>query len=167
MHRQALRPLRTLIAGGFLTATIAASALAQPPQGQGAAAPIPTRSMLSVFHDGGPLMWPIGACSFVLVMFVFERTISLRRGRVIPGPFVRRFLEQLRDKQLDRQSAYELCQKNRSPVAEVFAAAVKKWGRPSVEVEQAIIDTGERVTNDLRRYLRLFNGVATISPSAR
>ena len=33
-----------------------------------------------------------------------------------------------------------------------------------MEVEQAIIDTGERVTNDLRRYLRLFNGVSTISP---
>ena len=49
-------------------------------------------------------------------------------------------------------------------MAEVFAAAVKKWGRPSVEVEQAIIDTGERVTNELRRYLRLFNGIATISP---
>jgi biopolymer transport protein ExbB len=31
-------------------------------------------------------------------------------------------------------------------------------------VEQALIDSGERVTNDLRRYLRVFNGVATISP---
>jgi biopolymer transport protein ExbB len=31
-------------------------------------------------------------------------------------------------------------------------------------VEQAIIDAGERVTNDLRRYLRLFNGIHTLSP---
>ncbi|MFW6169009.1 MAG: MotA/TolQ/ExbB proton channel family protein, partial [Planctomycetota bacterium] len=43
-------------------------------------------------------------------------------------------------------------------------AAVRKWGRSSVEVEQAVIDTGERVTNELRRYLRLFNGISTISP---
>ena len=28
-----------------------------------------------------------------------------------------------------------------SPVAQVFGAAVRKWGRPSVEIEQAIIDT--------------------------
>jgi biopolymer transport protein ExbB len=49
-------------------------------------------------------------------------------------------------------------------VAEVFAAAVRKWGRPAVEVEQAIIDAGERVTNGLRRYLRVINGVATVSP---
>jgi biopolymer transport protein ExbB len=46
----------------------------------------------------------------------------------------------------------------------VFAAALKKWGRPSVEVEQALLDAGERVTSRLRRYLRLFNGIATISP---
>lgn len=128
------------------------------------AASIPTKSLLAVLRDGGLLMIPIGFCSFVLLVFVFERSISLRRGRVIPKPFVRRFLEQLRDGQLSRDEALALCEENRSPVAEVFAAAVRKWGRPSVEVEQAIIDAGERVTNGLRRYLRLFNGVSTISP---
>ncbi len=129
-----------------------------------AANSIPTKSLLQVLRDGGILMIPIGVCSFILCVFVFERAISLRRGRVIPRPFVRRFLEQLRDKQLTREEALQLCEENRSPVAEVFAAAVRKWGRPSVEVEQALIDAGERVTNGLRRYLRLFNGVSTISP---
>jgi biopolymer transport protein ExbB len=128
------------------------------------AASIPTKSLLAVVREGGLLMIPIGLCSFVLLVFVFERSISLRRGRVIPRPFVRRFLEQLREGQLSRDEAIKLCEENRSPVAEVFAAAVRKWGRPSVEVEQAIIDAGERVTNGLRRYLRLFNGVSTISP---
>jgi len=125
---------------------------------------IPTKSLLQVVKDGGPLMIPIAICSIVLLVFVFERAISLRRGRVIPGPFVKRFLGQLREKQLTRESAMELCEGNRSPTSDVFAAAVKKWGRPAVEVEQAIIDAGERVTHGLRRYLRLLNGVSTISP---
>jgi biopolymer transport protein ExbB len=125
---------------------------------------IPTRNLLQVLRDGGILMIPIGVCSFILFVFVFERAISLRRGRVIPLPFVRRFLEQLREGQLTREEALELCEENRSPVAEVFAAAIRKWGRPSVEVEQALIDAGERVTNGLRRYLRLFNGISTITP---
>jgi len=126
--------------------------------------PIPTRSLLQVIRDGGPLMLPITLCSFVLLVFVFERAIFLRRGRVIPRPFVKRFLQQMREGRLDRQRALELCENNRSPVAGVFAAAVRKWGRPSVEVEQAVIDAGERVTNDLRKYLRVLNGVSTISP---
>ena len=127
-------------------------------------APIPTKSLLAVIRDGGILMIPLLFCSFVLVVFVFERTVSLRSGRVIPRPFVRRFLEQLRAGQLTRDEALKLCEENRSPVAQVFGAAVRKWGRPSVEIEQAILDTGERVTNELRRYVRVLSGVHTVSP---
>ena len=125
---------------------------------------IPTRHLLGILKDGGVLMVPILFCSFVLVVFVFERTVSLRRGRVIPGPFVKRFLHQLREGELDRESALEICAQNGSPIAEVFAAATKKWGRPTVEVEQAALDAGERAVNRLRRYLRVLNGVATVSP---
>lgn len=127
-------------------------------------AQIPMKNLLQVMRDGGPLMVPIGLCSVILLVFVLERLISLRRGRVIPRPFVKRFLQQLRDGQLGPESALELCEKNRSPVAEVFAAAIRKWGRPAVEVEQAIIDAGERVTNELRKYLRVINGISTVSP---
>lgn len=126
--------------------------------------PIPTKNLLQVFRDGGLLMYPIGLCSIILLVFVFERAISLRRGRVIPGPFVKRFIEQLKDGRIDQEQALALCEENQSPVAEVFAAAVKKWGRSCVEVEQAILDSGERVTTRLRQYLRLFNGISTISP---
>jgi biopolymer transport protein ExbB len=125
---------------------------------------IPTRNLLGLLRDGGPLMIPIIGSSVVLLVFVFERLIMLRRPRVIPRPFVKRFLEQLGEGQLDRETALELCIENKSPVAEVFAAAVKKWGRPAVEVEQAIIDAGERVTHGLKKYLRLFNGISTLSP---
>ena len=149
--------------GLLLCVSFAPLAFADEPQAV-ADSPIPTKSLLQVIRDGGPLMIPIGVCSFILFVFVFERATSLRRGRVIPKPFVKRFLTQLREGQLNRHEALDLCEENRSPVAQVFAGAVKKWGRPSVEVEQGIIDAGERVTNDLRRYLRLFNGVATITP---
>jgi len=125
---------------------------------------IPTRNLWEIIVDGGPLMIPIGICSLVLVAFVLERLISLRRSRVIPRPFVTRFLAQLETGELDRARALEICAENGSPVSEVFAGAVRKWGRPSVEVEQAIIDSGERVTNGLRRYLRVLNGVATVTP---
>jgi biopolymer transport protein ExbB len=40
----------------------------------------------------------------------------------------------------------------------------RKWGRPSVEIEQAIIDAEDRIAPSLRRYVRVFSAVATISP---
>src|SRR5262245_18878532 len=95
---------------------VAAAPIASgPPQ-----AAIPTKNMLSAFREGGPMMVPIAGCSFALMVFIFERFIALRRGRVIPRPFVRRFLEQLSEGQLDREKALKLCQENNSPIAQVF-----------------------------------------------
>jgi len=126
--------------------------------------PIPTQDMWGIIQSGGPLMIPIVIASFILVMFVLERTLSLRASRVTPRAFTKRFLKQLGEGELDRARALELCDDNGSPVAKVFAGAVRKWGRPAVEVEQAVIDSGERATNGLRKYLRVINGVATVTP---
>ncbi len=143
----------------------AAAANQSPASAAGTQTLIPQeRSLLEVIRSGGVLMVPILACSVLTLVFVLERLVSLRRGNVIPRPFVKRFLLQLEQGQLDPEQALELCQQNRSPVAELFAAAVRKWGRPSVEVEQALIDAGERITNHLRKYLRVLNAVATVCP---
>lgn len=122
------------------------------------------RSLAAVLISGGPLMIPIGLCSFVLVIFALERTIALRRNRIIPGVFVKKFIEQLRAGELTRDQAIAVCEKNDSPVSRVFLAGLQKWGRSGVEVEQAILDAGERVSNELRRYLRLINGIANVCP---
>ncbi len=133
-------------------------------QAEAVGAPIPTRSMLDMFVAGGPLVLPILLASFVMLLIVFERTISLRRGRVVPRLFIERFLLQLRENALDRGESLARCEEESSHVARVFAAAVRKWGKPAVEVEQAVLDEGERIANVLRRYLRVLNGVATVSP---
>jgi biopolymer transport protein ExbB len=141
-----------------------------PRESRGTAAPvssgdlIPQKNLLQIMKAGGLLMIPILFCSFITLVFVFERAIALRRGRVIPGPFVKRFLHQLSEGQLDREQALELCEQSRSAAAGVFAAAVRKWGKPAVEVEQAVLDAGERASNGLRKYVRVFNAVSTITP---
>jgi biopolymer transport protein ExbB len=131
---------------------------------QGEKPTISLSNPVQIVRDAGFLMYAIILCSFLLVAFTLERAVSLRRDRVIPGPFVSRFLNQLRNGDLDREQALELCEANGSPVAQVFAGAIRKWGRPGVEVEQSVIDAGERATNSLRRYLRVFYGVATVGP---
>lgn len=166
--------ITALLAGMMLAcsgATARADEAATPPPEHASQAPAPAptsgiayKNLFQILRDGGPMMVPLYLCSCITLMFVFERAISLRRGRVIPRPFVKRFLHQVREGKLDRDAALELCQEKSSPIADVFAAAVKKWGRPSVELEQTVIDAGDRASNGLRRYVRIFNGVATISP---
>jgi biopolymer transport protein ExbB len=125
---------------------------------------IPQRNLLQIIRAGGVVMVPIFGCSFLMVVFAFERAIALRRGRVIPKPFVKRFLHQLGEGKLERESALALCEENGSPTAQVFAGAVRKWGKPAVEVEQAVLDAGERAANALRKYIRTFNFISTIGP---
>ena len=123
-----------------------------------------SKSLLQIVNNGGPLMIPIGLASVLLLVFVFERTISLRTGQIIPRHFVKLFLTQLKEGTLTQKVAIRICNENPSIISRIFAAASHKWGRPSVEVEQAIMDEGERVTYKLKKYLRLINGIATVTP---
>lgn len=131
--------------------------------GAPAAQTIPS-DLWGILIAGGPVMIPIGLCSLIAVAFGLERLVVLRRRRVIPRDFVKRFLEHLENGKVDRDAGLALCEQNASPVAEVFAHGLRKWGKPSVEVEQAIIDGGERQVSQLRKNLRVLNAVATISP---
>lgn len=112
------------------------------------------------------LYWliPFVLASIVAVWIVFERLVVLRRSRVIPSDFANQFLEALKAGRLDAATALSACEKNGSPLARVFEHVVRKWGKPSVELEQAVIDGGERQVALLRRHLRGLNGVATITP---
>jgi len=125
---------------------------------------IPTGNLLATIRDGGILMVPLLGCSFLIAAFGFERLVSLRWSRVVPKPFVTRFIEQLQAGTLSRGEALDACDENGSPAARVFAAAVRRWGRPAVEIEQAALDACEREVNHLRRYRRVFNGIATVGP---
>jgi biopolymer transport protein ExbB len=125
---------------------------------------IPTGNLLATIRDGGILMVPLLGCSFALAVFGIERLVNLRTGRVVPRLFVSRFIEQLQTRQISRGEALDACEENGSPAAKVFAAAIRRWGRPAVEIEQAAIDACEREVNHLRRYRRVFNGISTVGP---
>lgn len=122
------------------------------------------QNVLEIVNSLNYWLIPFGIATFLALWFTTERLVVLRHGRVIPGPFVQRFIKLVEDGELDRQEALQICEENGSPVAMVFAHGVRKWGKASVEVEQAIIDGGERQVGSLRKNLRVINGIATITP---
>lgn len=129
----------------------------------GLAASLPT-NILKLVRSLKYWIIPFGLATLIALWFSTERVVVLRSGRVIPKPFVQRFLKLIEEGELDRDEALQVCEENASPVATVFAHGVRKWGKPSVEVEQAIIDGGERQVSALRKHLRVINGVATVTP---
>ena len=126
------------------------------------------RNPMKIIVRMGTLGWIFltlfSLASIIALWFAIERFVVLRRSRVIPRHFVERFLQHLEQRKLTRDDALRLCEENASPMATVFFHGIRKWGKPSVEVEQAIIDGGERQVSLLRKHLRVLNGVATVTP---
>jgi len=125
---------------------------------------IPTTPLEIVEALGLPLLLTFLGTSVIAVWFTIERLVVLRRGRVIPRHFVERFLQNLEQGNLEPDQALALCEENGSSIALIFAHGIRKWGKSSVEVEQAIIDGGERQVSQLRSHLRVLNAVAQITP---
>lgn len=147
----------------------ATSPAAAPAGGQGNAPPaapsgIPTDPLGIADAMGRPFTVAFIFASVIGVWSVVERLVILRRRRVIPKAFVERFLMHLRAGRMDKNEAIAICHQNQSPMADVFMHGVRKWGRPSVEVEQAVLDGGERQVTQLKKGLRVLNGVSTLSP---
>lgn len=144
----------------------------------GSAAPVDSAGNAAPATRSGIPMDPLGIAdamgrpftvAFILASViglwsVVERLVILRRRRVIPRAFVERFLMHLRAGRMDKNEAIAICHQNQSPMADVFMHGVRKWGRPSVEVEQAVLDGGERQVSQLKKGLRVLNGVSTLSP---
>lgn len=142
---------------------------AEPASGSEKTAPaapggIPTDPLGIADAMGRPFSIAFIIASVIGVWSVVERLVILRRRRVIPKSFVERFLMHLRAGRMDKNEAVAICHQNQSPMAEVFMHGVRKWGRPSVEVEQAVLDGGERQVTQLKKGLRVLNGVSTLSP---
>ena len=174
MIRPALPIVLLVLIGGVLIAQDGADATPAPaPATATATAPendvsgMPT-DPVSIMKQLGWMGWlflvPFVGATLIALWYTVERMVVLKRSRVIPRPFVERFLEHLRQGKLDRNSSLKLCEQSDSPIATVFAHGVRKWGKSSVEVEQAIIDGGERQVSELRVHLRVLNGVATVTP---
>ncbi len=133
-------------------------------EAEGSIIPWEMPALVTKIAQGGWLMIPLAVCSLIVFALSLERLIALRRGRVIPRPFVRRFTECVEDGQLSYDEATELCEAFDCPVAEVFRAAVRRWGRPMFEVEQAVMDAGDRVADGLKRFLKVFHAISNVAP---
>jgi len=130
----------------------------------GSPAAIGRGSMVRLFAEANPLLWPLLACSVVALMFALERFIALRKERVIPKEFVNRFVERLSGGKLDKDRAAELCRANDSAVARVFSVVVGYWGQPAAVIRQAIGYDASGEVLELKRNIRVLNGTATLAP---
>ena len=104
------------------------------------------------------------AC-FGLGLGVFlERIVRLKRRRIIPAHFTARFLDRLHEGKLDGGKALDYCEMNPSPAARIALAAVRRWGRPAVDLERAVALAHKVESELLRRNVGTLRRIAALAP---
>ena len=104
------------------------------------------------------------ACAGLGLAVLFERGVRLRRLKVIPADFTARFLDRLYEGKLDGGKALDYCEMNPSPAARVALAAVRRWGRPAVDLERAVALIHRGEAERLRRNVGTLRRIAALAP---
>ncbi|MCG3180617.1 MAG: hypothetical protein BIFFINMI_02979 [Phycisphaerae bacterium] len=162
-----MKPGRSFNAQALLTAATALAFLLAPAAALAAPAAEDAESHMTLFQllqAGGPVMYPLYLCSVVLLAFVLERLIRLRRGLIIPRSFAAAVRQMLDSGQPQRGRLLEYCKAHPSPAARIFQAAVTHMHRPLGELEKTIEDAGAREATRMARPCRAFSIIADISP---
>lgn len=144
-----------------MTAEQRAAEAAGANDGDGASSSVP---MLDLIVRGGWLMVPIGVMSIIVVAIGIERSLGLRRSRVLPQPLVDGLGEMAERDALDPRAAYRFCQRYPSSAAKVIRAMLLKVGRPHAEVEQAVSEACQAEADRLYTNVRTLNLAAAITP---
>jgi biopolymer transport protein ExbB len=122
------------------------------------------QSVLDYIQKGGVMMIPIGIASLIMLAVAVERLLSLRRKKIIPSKFLEGLQTELEKSGHDSEHALAYCDKNKSPIASICSAGIKKIGRPVEAIEKAVQDAGEWEVFKLRKNVRILSVVAAIAP---
>ena len=121
--------------------------------------------LLSLIRRGGWFMAPIGLMSMLVVTLAIERTLSLRRSKILP-PALMRELADLSASQDHFQpaTAWEVCHEHRSPAARVVSAMLMRTGQPLGEIERTGSETVQREADRYAAPVRWLTLAAAATP---
>ncbi|MBM4161130.1 MAG: MotA/TolQ/ExbB proton channel family protein, partial [Ignavibacteria bacterium] len=82
-------------------------------------------SLLSLFAQGGILMYPILLCSIIALVVIIERGLVLRRARVDTGQFMMRLRSVIQKGGV--VSALNFCSRTEAPIANILKKGLTKY----------------------------------------
>jgi biopolymer transport protein ExbB len=118
--------------------------------------------VLAIIQAAGWPIWPLIAASFVAIALIVERSISLRRARVVPAGLLDQVLAEYRSGGAHPAMIADLAV--HSPLGRVLAAGLRNVRASREVMKDAIEDEGRAVVHSLERYLTTLGTVAAISP---
>ena len=114
------------------------------------------------FTQGGPMMWPLLACSIVGVIFIIERIIAYNRVKGDTAEIVSQVRELLLQHEL--RGSIEVCEEYAHPVAITMKSGLLRFGKSHEEIEKAMESVALHEVSKLEKSLWILATVANIAP---
>ncbi len=118
--------------------------------------------MFEIVKAAGWPIWPLIAASIIAVALIIERTIVLRRDRIVPDGLLEKVVEAYQKQGVTPQLVENLAKD--SPLGRVLAAGLRNHRAPRPVMKEAIEDEGRAVAHQLERFLTTLGTIASISP---
>ncbi len=129
--------------------------------------PAVEKSLLDLFNDGGPLMWPILLCSVGTIAVGVYCFLQINQKKMMPQALVDGVSHAMQ--RHDANAAYELCQASPNVFANTMSSALLKVNferdlANKVSMEQAAGETLVQEETRLMIWINYLNIFATIAP---
>lgn len=118
--------------------------------------------MFAIVQAIGWPIWPLILASIVALALIIERSLALRRLRVLPARLLQDVLALHTKRQVTADVVARLEQN--SPLGRVLAAALRNERGPRDLAHEAVANAGSHVAHDLSRFLSLLGSIGSVAP---
>jgi biopolymer transport protein ExbB len=119
-------------------------------------------TLTQLFLKGGPVMWPLLACSVIGLAIVAERLLFFALNRLSYPRFMGELLQRLR--QGDRETALGFCRARRHPVAQIARVWLENAAQPDALRQDILRREGSWQMERVERRLRGLSTIAHLAP---
>ncbi len=118
--------------------------------------------MFTIIRDAGWPIWPLLATSFIALALIVERTLALRRSRVLPAEMLGEALSLAVRPQLTNDALAKL--EAQAPLGRVLSAGLRHRNLKRTDLINAMEEAGRVSAHELHRYLGALGTIAAIAP---
>jgi biopolymer transport protein ExbB len=118
--------------------------------------------LFAIIQAAGWPIWPLLFASVIAVALIIERSITLRRQKIVPATLLEQVVtvyqrQGVSDEVLDRLA-------KDSPLGTVLASGLRNHKSSRYVMKEAIEEAGHAVAHQLERFLTTLGTIATASP---
>lgn len=118
--------------------------------------------MFAIIQASGWPIWPLLLASIIAVALIIERSMALRKSRIVPETLLEQVVGDVRGRGVTPAMITSVA--GHSPLGRVLAAGLRNMNSSREIMKESIEETGRAVAHELERYLTTLGTIAAISP---